>query len=494
MNGFLVGKIFINKSDRWIYSGTAFFINQNTAYTAYHCIEGIDNHDKIYIEIDNKKYTPIDIKIIEDLDFAKVIINDIIAHNNFKQLVTESMISIENLNCYGYKRVISQSGMEDIRGIPVAIEKYISEYDESDKSDNCFIIKYEEDRSGWKGFSGAPVFDNRGIWGIVLKHTGGDGIKTRLKVISFNKIINYIVDNKREDIIEDFPDEFTTSILNKRLVENNRMCVSLYHTCDYSHECKNINIITNFLRINDGVSITKLSNEIENLIMPYALALDKLHSNYTDFDNMSDIMKRIEIVKSNLKENYNSIYVVLWMMTEGLTKFPRIATALVESGDKYVEQDIYLKKENENITLLIPIISVYEDIFNSIIKILEKISVQKDNSLLDPLDIEWDKRAIDCLDIKSKVITGKLMRGEIIDGMNVDITALALYNSNIYSQIPPIINTEDKFKKFFSTEFSKSFNEEIQEYKDIKNRLDLISDVNINLFMLPVQDIQSIKI
>ncbi|WP_343342754.1 hypothetical protein [Terrisporobacter petrolearius] len=495
MDSFLLGKIFVEKNSRWKYSGTAFFICENIAYTAYHCIENVDNYSNIYIEIGERKYTPTHISIIEELDFAKIVCNNSIEYNRFSKIVTESMINIKNLNCYGYKATVSESGSSEIRGIPLEIEKYIFENGEDEKADTCFIIKHEEDRAIWKGFSGAPVFDSRGIWGIVLRHLGGDGIKTRLKIISFNKIINYVVDNNKEDIMLDFPDEFTQSALHNRLNENSKKCMSLYHTDEYDYECKNINMITNFLRINDDVDAIKLSDEINNLIMPYALSLDKTfkESSYTSFDQMKEIMDRIDAVKLIMKDEYNSIYILLWMMTEGLTQYPRIANVLVENEEKYIEQDIYLKKENNKLIFLVPIVSVYEDIFSSIINIIEKISLQKEVGFFDPIDVDWDKKAIDCLDIKSKIRIGKLMRGENTDSINIDITALTLYSSKIYDEIPSIINTDDKFTKFFSKSFTKSFNKELQEYKDIISKLELINDININLFVLPVKDIQSIK-
>lgn len=90
-------------------------------------------------------------------------------------------------------------------------------------------------------------------------------------------------------------------------------------------------------------------------------------------------------------------------------EIPRIGRLLVEIDSEYYEEDIYFKRDDERITLLIPIVSVYEDIFSSIEDIINSINLRNKEKLIEFSEIEWDGKAIECLDYKSQVEIGKII-------------------------------------------------------------------------------------
>lgn len=486
MNNTFVGKIFYEDE----FLGTAFLIKHNIAYSACHCFDQVDNFSNCYIEFKDEKYYIGKISKIDEIDFVEIILNCDVINIELPEISTECINSNERLNGFGYKEVDG-----DIIGVHMKLIEYPVSISNDSKADLGFMVEGEVDYARWNGISGSPIFDDNSLRGIVIKNYGNDGLKTRIEIVSFNKIINYLVDNRKEEIIENFPSKFLNSDLYKSLLNNKNRCEKLYYTINHKIENDCIDIVVNFINTFKEITINSISDELEKAIYEYALFLEERYSeeNILDSEKIKRVFERVTEVKERMKNNFNSIYIVLWMLTEGIIGSPRVGRILLEQDYKYVEEDIYLKRREGKITILIPIIAIYEDIFEAILNVVKTIQLRKGNGFFNLNDIEWDGESINCLDIKSKVEIGKIIRGDYLEPITIDISALAIYNSDIYSSIPKIINTKERTERFFESKFSEEFTNNLEKYQQLMEEMNILNEIKVNLFILPVIDVNKIE-
>lgn len=198
--------------------GTAFLIRKNVLYTANHNFKYVEDITKCYIELKSQSGIKFKVSnVIEELDLAELTLNDTLNISGIPKISTECITEEEIFGC-GYK----EDDTGEIIDVTVKLDKYNELLGEI--SDNLYMIKDEEDYAKWSGFSGAPVYTDKNVCGMVIRNIGGDGIKTRLKVISFNKILNYMVKHDKDEMIENFPQEFISSNLSRRINKNKELC------------------------------------------------------------------------------------------------------------------------------------------------------------------------------------------------------------------------------------------------------------------------------
>lgn len=189
--------------------------------------------------------------------------------------------------------------------------------------------------------------------------------------------------------------------------------------------------------------------------------------------------------------DFNSAYIILWMLSEGILNSPKIGKVLIEESSSYCEKDIFFKKDEETIKLLIPFISVYEDLNECLENIINSIKNQE--SLLDISEVEWDFKAVECLDYISQVNIGDIIRQEYTKKVELDVTALVMYKSNIYENMPSLINNKDRRVKYFCSEFEKKFKADINKYNNMVELSLSIDQINVHLFVIPISDIDAIE-
>ncbi len=478
-------KVFIDNQ----FLGTAFLINSRIAYSASHCFEDILDESNCYLNYQNEKYYVSKIEKIDELDFVEIKLKKELNNVVFPEISTDFINSEEKLRCYGYK---------EVNGEIVGVYMNLSEYpvnNDSEFGDIGLMIEGEVDIAWWDGISGSPFYSDNVLRGIIIRNLGNDGLKTRLIGLSFNKIVNFLVDNNKNDIIENFPNKFTDSELDIRIKSNRAKCNNLYYCCDYSINSETIDFRVNFLKKYNPIKIDYMIGEIEKAIIDYALTLEEKYSegNIVTTEHMISMYKRIESIKEYMNSDFNSMYILLWMFTEGIIEAPRVARVLIEENNEYIEKDIYLKKNENGITILIPIIYAYEDLLKGIFKILETIVAGKDKGFLNVDDIEWDNRAIQHLDIKTNVKIGKLLRGAYQESIEIEISALVVYNSNLYSKVTGAINADDRKKRFFKDRFKEDLENDLLRYQTLLGELTKINQIKINLFVVPLTDVKCIK-
>ncbi|MCE5221386.1 MAG: DUF1837 domain-containing protein [Clostridium sp.] len=476
--------------------GTAFLIKKNILYTANHNFKELTSYDDCYVEYRNdfgKKYFFESVNRIPDLDLAEIILTEEIPISYIPEISTEC-ITEEKLFAYGYK-YNKETG--EVVGVQLKLEKYDDLNGEI--GDNLFMIENQEDRAKWNGVSGGAVYSGKYILGMAIRNYGGDGVKTRIKVISFNKIINYLVEHNRMELIENIPQKQFSLQLSKRLIENEKLCNELYYHSFHEFENENIDFRISFFKVegHGTINTKKYLDEINNAIGEYALTYDERYSlennELPSIKYIENMHKRIEKVKARMNCNFNSAYIILWMLSEGIINAPKIGKVLVEKECQYYEEDIYFKKGEKGIKLLIPIISVYEDLFLSLENLINSIGIRDKNNFVELTGIEWDGKAVECLDYKSQVEIGRITRNEYKGNVDIDITALVVYNSKIYENIPCIINNEKRIIKYFTDTFTKKITDDENKYNGLVRLSNNIGDINVNLFVLPISDIRTIE-
>lgn len=474
--------------------GTAFLIKNNVLYTANHNFKFVEDTTKCYIELKSQlgiKRTFKVSNVIEELDLAELTLDDILNISYIPKISTECIIE-DKIFSYGYKE-------DDVTSEIIDTTVKLDKYDEltGEISDNSYMIKDEEDCAKWSGFSGAPVYTNENICGMVIRNIGGDGIKTRLKIISFNKILNFLVKHNKREMIENFPQKFISSGLSKRINKNKELCQKLYYNSCFQFDNTNIDFRIDFLKVQDDneLNVGVYVKEIQKLIEDYSLSLDFRYKAAEEIifndEYIRKMYKRIEEVKKRMQCNFNSAYIILWMLSEGILNSPKIGKVLVEEDSLYSEKDIFFKKDKETIKLLIPFISVYEDLNECLENIIN--AIKNNDSLPDISEVDWDLKAIECLDYISQVNIGDIIRQEYTKEVELDITALVIYKSEIYENIPNLINSEDRRVKYFSTEFEKRFKSDSNKYNNMIELSSSINHINVHLFVIPISDINVIE-
>lgn len=481
--------------DDYDFLGTAFFIRENILYTANHNFKNVEDKSKCYIKLKNQNGTKYKFKIsntINELDLAELILENTPYISLIPSISTECITEIEkSIFGYGYKE---DDNTGDIIDVNLKLEKYDVVTDEI--SDNIFMIKDEEDGARWDGISGSPIYTNDNVCGMVVKNIGGDGLKTRIKVISFNKILNYLVENNLIEMVENFPQTFLSSYLYERISNNKELCDKLYYNSCFEYDNRNIDFKIDFLKLEDNNKLN-LENYLESIhasIGEYALTLDdrcKMPGEMTSIKYIMEMSQKIAAVEERMKYDFNSTRVILWMLSEGMLYSPKIGKILIDQNGCYEEKEIYFKRSGDRMKILIPFISVYEDINKCLYNIFNSIKNQKNR--LDISEITWDAKALECLDYISQVNIGNIIRGKYTEKIDIDVTALIVYTSELYDSIPDIINSEDRRIKYFNNEFEKKFKGDIEEYDNMVQLSQNIGQVNVHLFVVPITDVNVIE-
>ena len=87
-----------------------------------------------------------------------------------------------------------------------------------------------------------------------------------------------------------------------------------------------------------------------------------------------------------------------------------------------------------------------------------------------------------------------IIRNELKDEYDVEIVSLALWNSNMYSERPSIMNTENRIKQYMNDRFTQEM-----EYSDNEKYCELCYKENnrfgikVTLFAMPLDNIENIK-
>jgi hypothetical protein len=474
--------------------GTAFLIKNNVLYSANHNFKKSSDYNDCYVvynDGEQKKYYFKFVNEIEALDLVEITLKEEIPISNIPNISMEYIDEEEKLSGYGYKEV------DGVSGVLIKLEKY--DHISDGIADDFFMVKDEEDGARWNGISGGPIFTKNSVRGMIIMNYGGDGIKTRIKTISFNKIINYLIEDNRMDIIENLPQLHVSSELNERLCCNSKLCNKLYYSSNYEFENDNMNFMLSFLKVEDDrtVNIKKYSYEIRKTIENYALTLEDRYvgskNGYLDLDKIQKISRRIDEVKEKIKYNFNSAYIILWILSEGIMNIPRIGKVLVEKNGEYYEEDIYFKKREKGITLFIPLISVYEELSLSLERVIDSVCEKSEEGYIEFSRIEWDPKAIECLDYISQIEIGKLIRNEYSKEIDIEVTAVSIYNSNIYDNIPVVVNNENKINWYFTDKFKKDIMKDISKYNGLLKLSSNINKIKVNLFILPMSEIKIIE-
>lgn len=491
MNYRFIGKLICNNK----FKGTAFLIRKNIAFTAIHNFTNVNLDDiclDISFELPNGYRVQVERVIkLEDLDVAQLILKEDIDDNQFLDISVEDIESTDKLTTFGYP-----NNQETF----IQLEYYKELTGEA--ADYNLMIRFEEDGSRWNGISGAPLICDGYINGIVIRNNGGDGLKTRIKVVSFNKIISFIIDKNLNEILENMPQKFASSKLCQRIISNKALCEKLYFCTNHKFDEMNLDMNLHFLKIDQRkkVDMREYNILIQEAISSYSLMLDDLYDNKQadDFESMmiraTKISERISKVKSKMNIRENIGLIILWILSEGILSVPRIGRFLTEKEDTFFEEDLYLKRNETGITLIVPFVSIYEDLFESMENILRNInnSISNNIDLIDYDSIEWDGNAVSCLDYKSQMMINKILNRSNDQKINVEITSLIIYSSDMYGDIPDVINSDPRAIKFLKTKFVEDFTRNMKKYLELLPKYEFIDNINLNLFIVPFSNISDL--
>ncbi|MBU3075689.1 hypothetical protein [Clostridium estertheticum] len=472
--------------------GTAFLVKKNVAFTALHTLKNFNN-ESIYISFDfpvTKKYFVKEVLKVKALDIAQILLEDDINYDSLPNISIEGIDNEDDLITYGYP---------NNNRIYMTLDYHEKVYNGA--ADYSLMVKNEEDRARWYGISGAPLICDKLISGVILKNYGGDGLKTRLKVVSFNKIVTYLVDNKIDEVLQNIPQNFTSSQLYQRMMINKDLCQQLYICAKHRFDEIKLNINLHFMRVNNKkeIDISKYNEKIEEAMQSYSVMLDDLYGKYTD--DFATIIKRgvkinerMSKVKARLNRE-NTGLIILWILSEGILNTPRVGRFLAKRGNNLYEQDLYFKREEEKVTLVIPFVSIYEELLESIENILKSIdeSISAQTGLVDYNSIEWDGQAVGCMDYKSQMIINKILNKKYGEKLDIEITSLIIYNTEMYDDIPEVaIDNDSRTSAFFKDKFLEEFKKDEKKYSEMFQIYDFINSINLNLFVIPFSAISDI--
>lgn len=469
--------------------GTAFFINRNTLYTAYHCIKDVKHCENCYILLNDtlQKYAIKNIGEVQELDLAEITLEDEVSIIQLPQISTEYVNTKKGLEAYGFKKTQQEVG------VLIKLEEY--EELQNEVAEFMLMVKDEEDGVRWNGVSGGPIVIDECVCGMALKNYGGDGLKTRMKIISFNKIIKHLVDTNRLDMVERLPENHLSAQLKEQMQNNKKFCIDMHYCAGYEETMGLMDVCVNFVKLDNDNLLNEQGyiKKIKDIMATYAVNLDEKYQDksFMDQEKLMMVYKRMNEVMEKMKMDYNSAFILLWIFSEGILNIPRIGRLLVKRGSDYYEEDVYIRADDGDIAIVLPVIEVYEELLGAIKNILLSIRGRSAANEVQINRIDWDNKAIECLSHKTKVDIGSMIRGEYRDKINIEITALVVHNSEIYSNIPSCMNTDERVKQFFNDEFHTKFNG-TDEYFEILGAAKSIG-VKINLFVLPLLDIKKIQ-
>lgn len=493
MNYRFIGKLICNN----MFKGTAFLIKKNIAFTAMHNFRGVNLEAAcidIVFELPNKCGVKVERVIkVENLDVVQLILKDEIDGNEFLEISVEDIENTDEVITFGYPN-------NEETFIQLAYYKELT----GEAADHNLMIKFEEDGARWNGISGAPLICDGYINGIVIRNNGGDGLKTRIKVVSFNKIISFIIDKNLNEVLENMPQKFASSKLYQRIIDNRTLCEKLYFCTNHKFDEMNLDMNLHFLKINERkkIDMREYNILIQEAISSYSLMLDDLYDNKqaNDFQSMvrraAKISERISKVKSKMNIRENIGLIILWILSEGILSIPRIGRFLTEKEDIIFEEDLYLKRNETGVTLIVPFVSIYDNLFESMQNILRSInnSISNNLDLVDYDSIEWDGNAVSCLDYKSQMMINKILNRSNGQTVNVEITSLIIYSSDMYGNIPDVINSDPRAVKFFKKKFVDDFTRNMENYLKLLPKYEFINSINLNLFIVPFSNISDLDI
>ncbi|MCY6483251.1 trypsin-like serine protease [Clostridium aestuarii] len=486
MNYKIVGEIRNRKKDGKL-MGTCFLINPTYVLTAGHVLKDLDDvkdldiifkfinttsksRDKVYINYD-------------DIDLAVLRLDSEIKQNiNYSEIYAD--VALEKGDVWettGYPED-AKYDLTNKDNKYSYLDGTINREIENEKCDYELTINDQKLNTDWQGLSGAPLLIDNKIVGIISTEFISKRIKTKIKVVSIQKVVEFLAKNDKMDVLKVLSYR-CKNLLNDRIDEFHKECEEKffyfqYVMEDFSSDCLVLKQKYQIQDIGDLVDLflRDYANELQDLIL--------LEDNNLKIKRKQ--MKIVDEVTNELKEQLikdNKIsLVLLWIILEGKYKSPRLASTYSLINEN-LKQDIYICNTNDGIKLLIGYAEMQENILDSIKEVLNEIDKEKSAKNDQERIIIWDELAVSYLDTATKVQINKIKN----DKLELEIILLNSYNSEIYNKIQYKRNGDnDALVKFIVKNELDKYNHDIV---GLCSKFKWIKEIKIHWISLPIESL-----
>ena len=489
MNYKIVGEI-RNIKNKGELKGTCFLINSEYILTAAHVLKGIDDTDDLNVIF---KFIGVITKIKEvvytnydDIDFEILRLEDKIEIDiNYSEIYATLPIEQgEFWETVGYPEDF-KFDLKNDHNRYTYLNGTINRMIENEKCDYELSINDQKNVAEWQGLSGAPLFINNKIVGIITEEHLSKRLMTKIKIISIQKIIEFLVSKCEKKVVEVLSCKYK-NLLNDRIDTFHNECIEKFlHfkniTIDFNSDCF---LLRKEYKSKDIASMIDLflidyANELQDLILleDEDLKIRRKQSRIVD--------KATNELKNQLIKDDKISLVLLWIILEGKYGSPRLASTYSLTNEE-LKQDIYICNNDDGIKLLIGYAEMQDNILDSIIKVLDEISKEKLGRSNKERIVIWDELAISYLDIGTKIQL-KQIKDDVIRDDKLEIILLHSYSSEVYN------NKQYKQNGDNNVLVEHLIKKELEKYNisitQLCAKYDWIKETKIHWILLPIESL-----
>lgn len=481
--------------------GTAFFIDENHAITAKHCVEknlssGEDIILFFYDELKKSRSTHAKIIDFDDsLDIALLKIETPVSHiQNWIEVCNDVVTQDDDWETVGYPEDWNESE-EGTRHCYIDGDiHYIDNFEGKTKYD--IHLHSELIKEDWPyslgGLSGSPLIVNGKITGFIIREENS-AIKSQLKAVSFNKAEPFLVRNKTQ-INSSFISN--NSLVIGRMKTQKVNCNNLFQKIETPLLVQSSNVIIDsyYLKYSkQGESkISELAKYLADALNQYVCELSEIKELTTEPTKVNEIYRKTRIAIQEIYRKGKLGSIILWMILEGVLETPKFfkRISLRDSNENFSE--VHIGMRNSKLLFYLgegKLASDFKECVKEAIKQLEDVDGFEEDIFTSDEEMYKDLRAGHFKALIDKFINNETREW---DDVTVELTVFTGYNSlqlrgfenaNHQSRIENIV------KQYFPREF-QSNNEFILD--ELQNSLkENIS--KINWFILPFNDIDDFE-
>ncbi|WP_336761234.1 Hachiman antiphage defense system protein HamA [Paenibacillus sp. USHLN196] len=334
--------------------GTAFFIDEDHAITAKHCVEknlssGEDIILFFYDEFRTSRSTHAKIVDFDDnLDIALLKLHNPVSHiQDWIEVCNDLVAQGDNWETVGYPEDWNEA--EEGTG-----HCYINgdiHYIDNFEGKTLYDIHLHSEliKEDWPyslgGLSGSPLIVNGKITGFITREENSV-IKSQLKAVSFSKAESFLVKNKTQINSSYISNHY---LINGRMKKQKLNCNNLFQRIETPllNQNSSLSIDSYYLKYSEqGESkISELAKYLAEALNQYVCELSEIKELTIEPTKLNEIYRKTKIAVQEIYKKGKLGSIILWMILEGVLETPKFfkRISLSSSSEDFGEVHIGMR-------------------------------------------------------------------------------------------------------------------------------------------------------
>lgn len=339
-------------------NGTAFFVNENYALTAKHCIESnISNGENIFLyffdedgNVDKRSAKVVDFD--DQFDIALLELDYPIEHiQTWLQICNDEISQDDTWETVGYP----ENWNEAEEGTKHCYIKGAVHYIDNFEGKTIFDVHLYSDliKEDWAytlgGLSGSPLIIKGKIHGLIIREENS-AIKSQLKAVSFSKGESFLLKNQ-VNVSSSFYHNYP--LVASRLEKQKINCKNLFQKVDLERSGDGFKIVIEpyYLKYSEkGQSkINDLAKYLAKALNQYVCDLAELKELSTDPMKLNEVYRKTKSAVYEIHKQGKLGSIILWMLLEGVLGVPKFFKRFSLKDNNDCFNELYLGIRNSKL-------------------------------------------------------------------------------------------------------------------------------------------------